>query len=179
MPRSIKIVIAVCAGLVLAVLLAPQVLSIRSGAAWIPSTPPAEDRRVVHPKGFSIIPPPGWVVRVTSDAILLGPGSKGMRYTPGLSIGTFESAVSPDLSKFHETTFRQLKAYEMTLPVSGGGDVPYLRYHLFVRDDGHWYELLYVLPNGSFDKPARSKVPETMMLYIQSLMPSPNKSADA
>ena len=115
---------------------------------------------------------------MSSDSIMLGPGSKGIRYAPGLAIAIYDSAISPDLSEFRETTFLQMKAFEVTRPVTGGGDVPYLRYHLFARDDGHWYELFYVLPNGSFEKPARSKVPEMMMLYIQSFRLATNKTAE-
>jgi len=178
MPRIIKIVILVCAVVVLLALLSPLLLGIPSGALWLPKTLPDEAARVVHPKGFSIIPPPGWVVKVGSDHINLQPGSKGMRYTPGLSIVAHKSDTAPELSQFHEAVFSEIKAYEMTLPTSGNGDVPYLRYHVFLRHEEYWYEVFYVLPNGSFDKPAYLEVPDMMMRYIRSFRPSGKPTID-
>jgi hypothetical protein len=176
MPRSIKITIAVCVALVLLVLLAPLILGIRHGAPWIPETPPVETQRVFHPRGFSVIPPPGWVVKFVADSIIIGPGSKKVRYAPGFGITRLDYA--PELSEFHKTAFLEMEAYEMTRPASGHGDVTYLIYHLLVRHDDHWYEISYSLPNGSFDRPARSTVPDTMMLYIHSFRPRTNSAAN-
>src|SRR5712672_1960871 len=103
--RTIKVVFVVCALAVVTVLLAPLMLGIRSGAPWFPETPPAETARVTHTKGFSIIPPPGWVVKFRPEQMNLQPGTKGMRYTPGLSISVYGPDIAPDLLGFHETVF--------------------------------------------------------------------------
>jgi hypothetical protein len=176
MPRSIKITIVTCAALVLLVLLAPLLLGIRHGAPWVPETPPVEAQRVFHPSGFSIIPPPGWIVKLVAEAIIITPGSKKVRDAPGVGVTRLDHA--PELSEFHKALFLNLEAYETTRPASGHRDVTYLIYRLLVRHDGHWYEVCYSMPNGSFDRPARSTVPHTMMLYIHSFRPTTNSAAN-
>lgn len=166
-------VIAV-ASIVASVML-PKLSGISYGAPWLPNKPPQENHRVVHPKGFSIIPPPGWVVKIADSgnddisgfSIAMTPGSKGLRYAPGLRVKILETA--PDLSQFHEIVFSDMKAYERTIPV-GDAERPCLRHELIVTHNAQWYEV------GYYSQQFRDKsleVPEIMMLYIRSFRPPP------
>jgi hypothetical protein len=164
-------VIAVAAIVVIALL--PALFGPKSGAPWLPKSPPQESNRITHPQGFSIIPPPDWVVRIRNSdsdlegfAIAMSPGS-GLRYAPSLSAKLSES--TPNLSEFHEVNFSGMKAYERTIP-AGDAERPCLLYELIVLHNSRWYEVDY------FTQRFRDKcleIPEAMMLYIRSFKPSP------
>jgi hypothetical protein len=144
------------------------------GARWIPKDPPVESNRVFHPKGFSIIPPPGWKVSLSEDGIGSNPGAgRGVRYTPRLTVTTAakrEHLVGRMMDhELRQTMFAGQIAYELFNPSGGGGDESYLTYLVCLEREGTWYELLYQTPNGGeLFPPQFTAVPEHMAPYIQS-----------
>lgn len=178
MSNVLKLTVAFAAFWLLALLLLLMLSPLKAGAPWLPDSPPRESQRIRHSRGFSIIPPPGWVARVfdyrtaedTVEATLgLHTGSKGVRYAPHISITM--AKWSPDLLGFNAVRFHEWKAYDKIRPVVGGGDVPYFRYTLCVTNNGFWYELNYYTPTDR-DKPLYTNVPPAMMPYLQSFRPA-------
>jgi hypothetical protein len=163
-PRSIKVVFAVCLAVVLLALFTLSLLGIRHGAPWIPKTPPVETLRVVHPEGFSVIPPPGWVVKFYPDLMTIGPGSKGIRYAPGFGVTKLDYV--PELAEFQKTAFLEMEAYE-NIRFSSRDEVTLLHYRLLVRHKEYWYEVAYSSPAA-----APATVPNMMMHYLRSFRPA-------
>jgi|ERR1051325_5552005 hypothetical protein len=174
-PVLLKVLVVLAVASVVIAIWLPALLGIRYGAPWLPKESPQESRRVTHPKGFSIIPPPGWVVKIADSgkedlygfSIAMTPGSKGLRYAPGIHVKTLES--TPNLSEFHEITFSGMKAYERTVPV-GNAERPCLRHELVVTHNAQWYEVGYYAERFRDNS---LEVPEMMMLYIRSFKPAP------
>lgn len=140
------------------------------GAPWFPQDPPAEVHRVFHPKGFSIIPLPGWRVSLSDDGIGFRPSSNPHeRYTPHLFVEvSHKRPVSPAGLRLRETTFAGQMAYEGSDPLVGGGDEPYFTYAVTLERNGLWYCLLYQTPNGSRADPQYRTIPESVLAYIRS-----------
>jgi hypothetical protein len=170
--RKIPIVLAVLAGLLVAgVVCCPLVLN-PVGARWVPAKEPTEDRRIVHPLGFSIVSPPGWKAKMRNidwdaAAIMLGPGYKG-RHGPGLAAHTLASP--PDLSQFRPVAFSNFKAFELT--VTGRGDNARLRYELVLTHKDRWYRVVYS-ESRAFESNPSLEFPEIMKRYVWSFRPPP------
>ncbi len=145
-------------------------------SGWIPQQAPSEDRRVVHPLGFSIVKPPGWFVKVFREESVYGEASinllatdKKIRFYPRLKVAAWKS--SPDfLSKYHETIFLGMKAYQKIDLRAGRGD--YFTYQLFITNQNRWYELIYQIP-ADCTRPSITNIPTAMMPYLQSFKPVP------
>src|SRR5258708_1821928 len=99
--------------LVLAVL-----IPLPAGPLWIARESPQEERRIVHPKGFSIVKPPGWFARIelekdgAVDQIHLRATEKLTREYTGITVTavprsllTNERAHPYYISNYHETVF--------------------------------------------------------------------------
>ena len=151
--------------------------SLRSGPPWIPEETPQEDRRIVHPIGFSVVKPPGWCEKIfrdndgslMGDEIYLLPTTNRLRFRPCLRVSTFTN-TPVHLSNYNETLFLKMKAYEKTVLRAGNGD--YFTYELYLTNGGRWYEIIYQIPADS-RTPSITTIPESMMPYIQSFRPIP------
>ncbi len=151
--------------------------SLSNGPPWIPVETPQEDRRVVHPLGFSVVKPPGWFEKIfrdddhnlMGDEIYLLPTTNKVRFRPDIRVSTFTN-TPVYLSNYHETLFLKMKAYEKTVLRAGNGD--YFTYDVYVTNSGRWYEIIYQIPADS-RTPSITTVPESMMPYIQSFRPIP------
>jgi hypothetical protein len=154
-------------------------------APWITQEPPREDHRVLHPKGFSIVKPPGWSAHISIsraedqpvDQIDLRASEKPLRDYTGISVTLFrDPPLSPErgdpyyVAKYQETDFLNMKAYERTDLRAGNRD--YFTYELLVNNHGQWYRIVYQIP-ADFQSPAITNVPATMMPYIRSFQPTP------
>src|SRR5689334_5356783 len=103
---------------ILAVLVWIGVVWLPVPSGWIPEQPPSEDRRVVHPLGFSVIKPPGWHEKIfceddqnmMGNEIYLLPTTNKVRFLPSFRVSTFNSTPAY-LSNYHETRFLEMKAY--------------------------------------------------------------------
>jgi hypothetical protein len=161
---------AILAGMMMAGVVCYPLFGMPVGARWIPAQEPTDDRRVVHPLGFSIVSPPGWKARIWNfpdDAgISLYPGYKG-RHGPGLGITA--SALPPDLLHYQEIPFLDLKAYERT--VTGTGENARLRYELVVTHSNQWYRVMYS-ESRAFESDPSLEFPEIMKRYVHSFWPS-------
>jgi hypothetical protein len=164
----------------IAAILAFVLLSVASvfflkGPTWIPKEPPQEDRRIIHPAGFSVVCPPGWVVKIVkrdvglNDWISLRGGPRSTRFAPELYVGTFNGPPIY-LSNYQETVFLGDKAYERTDLAAGNGE--YFTYELFLANRSQWYKICYQIPSSS-QNPLYLKVPEKMMPYLESFGPAP------
>lgn len=170
--RKISIIVAVLAGIMMTGVVCYPLVVNPVGARWVPVKKPTEDRRVVHPLGFSIVSPPGWKARMWNfdkieACIALGPGYKG-RHGPGLAVSTLVSP--PDLSQFRETAFLDLKAYEHT--VTGRGENARLRYELVVIHKDQWYRVVYS-ESRAFETDPSLEFPGIIRHYIRSFRPAP------
>jgi hypothetical protein len=147
------------------------------GPPWVPEELPREDRRVVHPLGFSVVKPPGWCEKLfhdddhnlMGDAIYLLPTTNRVRFRPYLRVNTFTNTPA-DLSNYHGTRFLDMDAYEKTVLRAGNGD--YFTYELYITNHSRWYRIIYQIPADS-RTPSITSVPETMLPYIQSFKAIP------
>lgn len=176
--HPVIVLLAIVASLVICfVTLLPRLAGLRRGAPWVPEKPPTEECRVFHPEGFSMIPPPGWVVKthvgeekdLFDCSISFSPGSKGYRYAPVISVRTTET--TPDLNGFQETNAQNLQIYERTVP-TGDGENRCLSYRLITRIDKQWYEVRYHSLQFHDDS---LEIPEIMMFYLRSFRSAPTK----
>src|ERR1041384_8220649 len=133
------------------------------GPPWIPEKTPQEDHRVVHPLGYSIVKPPGWIERIyreddgstMGDAIMLTPTTNRFpRFRPSLGVHTFTN-TPVYLSNYHETLFLQMKAYEQ-IKERAGGSGDYFSYAVYVTNRGRWYSIIYQIPVDSRAPPITS-----------------------
>ena len=169
--RKVPVIITVVAGISMASVSCFPFFTILSGARWVPAKEPTEDRRIVHPLGFSIVAPPGWKARIWNfdneeAGIALGPGYKG-RHGPHLGVTMLPGP--PDLSQFHETTFSEFKAFERT--VAGTGENARLGCTLVVDYKGRWYHISYG-ESRAFESSPRLEFPEIMKRYMRSFKPA-------
>jgi hypothetical protein len=176
MVRRIPVITAVSAGIVMAGVICYPVAVIPIGARWIPVKEPTEDRRVIHPKGFSIVSPPGWEVRTwdydkidsnLNAYLALNPGGRS-RHSPSLFVSIIETPGN--LSNFRETTFLDLQAFERT--VIKRGENGWLKYELIMAHKDRWYQVAY-RESRAFEKNPSSEFPEIMKHYVRSFRPAP------
>jgi hypothetical protein len=168
----IAVTVGVVGGTVWSVYLFSPGGPLYDGAKWIPKDRPDERNRVYHPKGFSIIPPPGWKVSSSEDGMGSNPGAgRNVRYTPRLTVRTTDRRwrwPGKMDENLRETVFAGQAAHEALDPLVGGGDEPYFSYGVFMERDGTWYEIFYQTPNGSWISPQYTSTPEGIAPYIQS-----------
>jgi hypothetical protein len=170
--RKMPVILIVLAGIMMAGVVCYPLVVLPAGARWVPAEEPAEDRRVVHPLGFSIVSPPGWKSKIWNmdkewGGITLLPGYKG-RHGPGLGVSTDMSA--PDLTQFRETPFLDSTAWERS--VTGKGENARLRYELIVTHKGRWYQVTYS-ESRSFERNPSLEFPDIMKRYVRSFRPPP------
>ena len=141
------------------------------GGAWLPKQPPSEDRRVFHPKGFSIVSPHGWKVTTSgyeSDVavLLLTPGDN-LRISPGLAVSILTEP--PQLTDFQNAVFPVGRAYSR-IGISKGHNHARCIYTLAVNHSNHWYQVTYS-ETRAFDDDRSVKIPEMIMRYIDTFRP--------
>jgi hypothetical protein len=149
----------------------PRLAGLDAGAPWVPKKSPAEEDRVFHPDGFSMIPPPGWVAKshegeekdLFDCSISFSPGSKGYRYAPDIAVKATKTA--PDLSGFQGTRLNELQVYERTTLV-GTGEHPLLHYQLVLQGKLQWYEVRYFTHQFRDNS---LEIPEIMLSYLRSI----------
>lgn len=149
--------------------------SLPSGPPWIPEEGPQEDRRVVHPLGFSVVKPPGWSEKIfrdddhnlMGDTIYLLPTTNRVRFRPCFRVSAFTNTPAY-LTQYHQTRFLGITAYEKTVLRAGNGD--FFAYELLLTNRDLWYQIIYQIPADS-RSPSITSVPETMLPYIQSFKP--------
>ncbi len=124
------------------------------GNSWyfVPSRPPDEAHRVVHPRGFSIVVSPGWKSQIgrssfesiTATAWQLVPDRHPAQIRLETS-GTRKpsGAHNPDLSP---ASFQGRPARVSTGVASGGKVSPLFDYYLYFQRGGQWYTLSYWAP---------------------------------
>src|SRR5262245_53508306 len=94
---KIRTVLIILLPMALIALVLLVLASLPSGPPWIAEEPPQEDRRIVHPKGFSIVKPPGWFAQIeqegniSEDVIRLRATEKRLRSYTGISVTAFPS----------------------------------------------------------------------------------------
>src|SRR5262245_14261987 len=106
-PLTVVLLVMAVVAVVLLVL-----TSLPNGPPWIPEQAPQENRRVVHPLGFSVVKPPGWFEKIfrdddhhtMGDAVYLLPTTNRVRFRPYLRVDTFTNTPTY-LSNYHRTRF--------------------------------------------------------------------------
>lgn len=142
------------------------IMTMPMGGRHVPRIEPSEEKRVFHPAGYSIIPPPGWRVRIVRipefSTIGMSPGDRS-RHSPGL--GASLDFCPDDLTNYLETTFRGRPAFEKTSV--GNGKCKRLSYGLFVPAGTNWFRLSYS-ECACFGSPPHSNFPPIIRRYIES-----------
>lgn len=158
-----------------------------SDPPWIPKEPPREEWRVVHPKGFSIVCPPGWSVKTVTNPpyfsdhkdsaftlrefnfITLRAG-RDARFAPWIRVCDLGERAPSYLSwAYKETVFLNMKAYERNELFSRHED---FTYELVLANKGRWYQILYDKPIDD-GNPLSTNMPAMIQRYLQSFRPSP------
>ena len=172
--KPLTVILAVMAVVAVVLLV---LASLPHGPPWIPEETPQEDRRVVHPLGFSVVKPSGWFEKIfrdddhnlMGDEIYLLPTTNRVRFRPCLRVSTFTNTPAY-LSNYHQTRFLDMDAYEKTVLRAGNGD--YFTYELYFPNRDRWYRIIYQIPADS-RTPSITSVPETMLPYMKSFKPIP------
>lgn len=144
---SLAISLSLCA-----YLLHPYYLSENFGKPLgqdIPTEPPDEANRVMHPLGFSIVYPPNWVVRiqVEDDKSIVGEARKVLpsRRSGRIYVRRLGN-IAPEISGCRPTEFQGQPAYEeSSRRVGNWEDPPQFNHHMFFRRRGDWYQLSYMI----------------------------------
>lgn len=155
-------------------MLLPRMLGLRAGAPWIPDQPPVETNRIVHPDGFSMIPPPGWTVSVFTGkdqelwqwGMVFTPGSKGNRFAPRISARTTDRA--PELTDCTQIEIDERPAWEISKRV-GAEEEQLFDYRLLTQIGNRWAEVSY---GAQMSKPGSLEIPAVMLLYLRSIRPT-------
>jgi len=147
----------------------------------IPDTPPAEENRVYHPFGFSIVAPPNWNAHVggaETGAISMYPGGAiPRRYSASLSVSLLESRPEY-IREYAPVTFQGQPAFEDTSSQSDGGfeNPGHFSYRVVLHRDGDWYAIRFHVFKDV------GKVPAEIAPYLASFRthqrPKPLGSAD-
>jgi hypothetical protein len=134
----------------------------------IPSRPPDEANRVVHPAGFSLIFPPNWEVRVEGEDKRAGrvsgvPRNLDLRSrTPAWICSTKYGTTTrpfPDQG-FRSISFQGKPAFERR--ETKRGDKPHFRCTLFFQRGGEWYVLVYLVTQD------RDSLPPMIQAYFDT-----------
>jgi hypothetical protein len=157
--RRLVVAVAIQAGVFGAFIL---ILNASFVNSWnsVPSRPPDEANRVVHPREFSMIVPPGWESKVgvsspfdsiTSTARQLIPDGRHRTEIHLERSGTRKpwGTLDPDL---RPVSFQGQPARERSWSYPGGGDVkdptPRFHYERYFQRNGQWYALEYRVPRA-------------------------------
>ncbi|WP_144059767.1 hypothetical protein [Rhodopirellula sallentina] len=121
----------------------------------VPTGPPLESRRVVHPLGFSIVSPINWdsQIRMKSTGIV-GPGiymsprtlGPPRRYSAGLSVSVCDDRERlRDQHEMTADTVAGLPAFSRIETGNVGDDVPSFTYTAFLKSPDAWFVVRYNL----------------------------------
>jgi hypothetical protein len=154
--------IAIASVSLLAIVAAAWLLA-RNDGRDIPSEPPSESNRIVHPNGFSIINPENWKSKLVlaSDpylppTIAISPSSTRVtrRYGASLSVKQLPND-RVDLEGFQESEFQGQPAHERVATRDGSfmDDPPAMSYALCFQRDGDWFEIRYSIYDAYDDLP--------------------------
>lgn len=113
---------------------------------------PLESHRVIHPSGFSIIPPErmrGTINLVSDDQINILPDGGRSRYTPVMGVIRWADAPYPaDLAR---SGFRPGQFQDQDAMVYRGPSGKYDAWRATFLRGSHWYEVCLLLPGGDRD----------------------------
>jgi hypothetical protein len=135
----------------------------------IPTEPPDEANRVVHPQGFSIIVPPNWEPRISDDPpfVAIGAAPRMLlpsRWSAGLRVGRRPEKLPLDVADHRPTRFQGMPAFEHVTRQPGVflDRPPRFFYTLVFQRDGVGYELGYHLADD------RESLPPNMQQYFNT-----------
>lgn len=178
LPTGIEmLVVGVILG-VLLVLVVPAVLAVRNpkgpSGEMIPSAPPDEARRVVHPTGLSIVAPVNWdQIRdrgpLTPFLCVACRGAPGVRLKSYISVEQCEHAPDNDFFQrmgFAKVQFQQQPAYELAeirkkaVMFDDPGMSVYL---LYAERNKRWWMITLLTADE------RTVVPKQLQQYIDTI----------
>ncbi|QDV41089.1 hypothetical protein Enr13x_09270 [Stieleria neptunia] len=129
----------------------------------IPSEPPRESNRIVHPNGFSIINPNNWKSKLilASDpymppTIAISPRSTRVTRRYGVSLSVTQLPEDRvDIEGFRHSEFQGQPAHEHITTRDGSfmDDPPAMSYTLCFQREGIWFEIRYSIFDSYDDLP--------------------------
>jgi hypothetical protein len=145
-------------GIVIGACLAWPIISQGRAGPRVPSKPPDERNRYVHPCGIAIVVPDGWEVGLApSDMphLTIWPHSPlPSRGRAGINIRLLDD--KPDSIDFVKTSFQGTPAFEKMRIVRkwSHDDKALSDYTLFVERDNKWWEVSYYIDEERTELPA-------------------------
>ncbi|TWU44431.1 hypothetical protein [Rubripirellula reticaptiva] len=143
----------------------------------VPTTPPRESRRVMHPLGFSIVSPTNWDSQIRVKPIgIVGPGiymsprtiGPPRRYSAALSVSVCDDRERlRDQHEMTADTVAGFPAFSRIVTADVGDGVPSFAYTAFLKSRDTWYVVRYNLSSDS------AVLPGSVRDYIASFRVTP------
>jgi hypothetical protein len=146
----------------------------------IPTAPPDESNRVIHPDGFSIVLPPDWEVRLSSFAPAINSWPRRTlpsRHSAGITIMRVaesqkgDSHVPPNaagITFLGEAAFASLELKDGSWP----DDPDRSSFRIDFEHKGHWYWISYHIAEK------RSELPKSVRLYFDTFRIEPRSATE-